>query len=218
MNWLEHVDNYCERLGPGLLAEPINLFTNFAFLLAAVLVWPRTKQDAMARALAIILFAIGLGSLAFHGFAQRWAALADVLPIMTFILVYIYAATTRFLNQPLWVGVLIAVGFLPASGVLGYGISALFGPLNGSVGYMPVVVIILAYAAILRNSAPATARGLALGAGVLAVSLTFRTLDEPLCEIAPFGVHFLWHILNAIMLGWMILVLVRHPRLAPLAR
>jgi hypothetical protein len=30
-----YVDLYCERTGPGLLAEPLNLFSNVGFFLAA---------------------------------------------------------------------------------------------------------------------------------------------------------------------------------------
>jgi hypothetical protein len=77
---------------------------------------------------------------------------------------------------------------------------------------MPVPVLILFYAWLLRARSPATARGLAIGALILLVSLTFRTLDEPLCAVLPVGTHFLWHVLNATMLGWMILVYVRHVR------
>jgi hypothetical protein len=51
---------------------------------------------------------------------------------------------------------------------------------------------------------------MALGAGILVVSLTFRTLDDPLCDLVPFGTHFLWHILNGLMLALMIEVYRRH--------
>ncbi len=70
--------------------------------------------------------------------------------------------------------------------------------------------LILLYALLLRHRAAATARGLALGAGLLVVSLTFRSLDEVLCPAIPVGTHFLWHLLNAAMLGWMIEVWRRH--------
>ncbi len=73
---------------------------------------------------------------------------------------------------------------------------------------MPLLILI--YAALVRARAPDTARGLALGAGILIVSLTFRTLDRPLCDALPLGTHFLWHIVNATMLGWMIEVYRRH--------
>ena len=52
--------------------------------------------------------------------------------------------------------------------------------------------------------------GLVIGAALLTLSLTFRTLDAPLCAALPLGTHFLWHILNAVMLGWMIAVYVSH--------
>ncbi len=84
--------------------------------------------------------------------------------------------------------------------------------LGSSAGYMPVPVLILGYAWLLRHRAPGTARGLAIGAGLLLLSLTFRTLDGPLCGVLPLGTHFLWHVLNGVMLGWMILVYVRHRR------
>jgi hypothetical protein len=45
---------------------------------------------------------------------------------------------------------------------------------------------------------------MALGAVLLLVSLAFRTLDEPMCGRVPLGTHFMWHLLNAVMLGWMI--------------
>jgi hypothetical protein len=51
--------------------------------------------------------------------------------------------------------------------------------------YWPVPVLIFAYAVLLRRRAPETARGLALGAGILVASLTFRSLDETLCDAMP---------------------------------
>ena len=53
---------------------------------------------------------------------------------------------------------------------------------------------------------------MAIGAAILAVSLFFRTIDDAVCARFPLGTHFLWHTLNGVMLGWMILVLVRHDR------
>jgi hypothetical protein len=73
-----------------------------------------------------------------------------------------------------------------------------------------VPLLILVYAVLLRRRLPQVARGLAIGAGLLIASLTFRTLDLPLCGAVPFGTHFMWHILNGLMLGWMIEVYRRH--------
>ena len=84
------------------------------------------------------------------------------------------------------------------------------GPMNGSVGYTPVVILLAAYAAMLWRGSPSTARGLALAAAVLCLSLAFRTLDAGICAAFPLGTHFLWHLLNGALLGWLILVLARH--------
>ena len=38
------IDLYCERLSPGIWAEPINALTNLAFLVAAFAAWRLTDQ------------------------------------------------------------------------------------------------------------------------------------------------------------------------------
>ena len=49
-----------------------------------------------------------------------------------------------------------------------------------------------------------------LGNYLLAVSLTFRTIDAAACPRFPAGTHFVWHLANAVLLGWMIRALVLH--------
>lgn len=207
MDWTAAVDAYCERLGPAFWAEPVNAMTNAAFLVAAVMVWPGAR--GVERVLAVILFAIGVGSFLFHTVAQAWAGMADVAPILLFILVYVYAANRHFWGWPAWASALGAAAFVPYAAAL----ARVFGHvpwLGSSAGYAPVPVLIYAYVFALRRRAPGTARGLAIGATILVVSLAARTLDEPLCGAIPVGTHFLWHVLNAVMLGWMIVVLRRH--------
>jgi len=65
---------------------------------------------------------------------------------------------------------------------------------------------------LLAGLAPSrqTAHGLFIGAGILTVSPGFRKLDRPVRDLIPVGTHFVWHILNGIMPGWMIDVCRRH--------
>jgi hypothetical protein len=207
MDWLAAVDGYCERLGPGLWAEPVNAVTNLAFLVAAGVMWPRVA--GVGRVLCLVLALIGVGSLLFHTLANRLAGLMDVTPIAAFILIYLFAAARDFLGLPGWAAALVSAGFVPYALALTPLLAAL--PfLRVSAFYWPVPVLILIFAALLARRAPGTARGLALGAGVLVVSLVFRSLDERLCPSLPIGTHFLWHLLNGLMLGWMIEVWRRH--------
>ena len=94
MDWSAQIDSYCERLGPGFWAEPVNAVSNAAFLIAAFILWRKLRGQGLPLAMGLvgILAAIGIGSFLFHSFATRWAALADVLPILIYILVYIYTA------------------------------------------------------------------------------------------------------------------------------
>ena len=54
------------------------------------------------------------------------------------------------------------------------------------------------------------AANLAIGAAILCASLVARSLDEGLCASLPLGTHWLWHVLNATMLAWMIETWRRH--------
>lgn len=211
MNLTEPIDSYCERLDPSLWAEPVNALTNGAFLLAALWMAARLRGAGLplGRALTGILFAIGLGSFLFHTFATGWAALADVIPIALFILLYLFAANRDFWGWPTWLSLAGTAAFLPYAALMAPVFAAL--PFfEVSAGYWPVPLLILLYALLLRRRAPDTARGLALGAGLLTLSLGFRSLDMALCAALPVGTHFLWHILNAVMLAWMIEVYRRH--------
>lgn len=205
----EPIDAYCERTGPEYWAEPVNAVTNAAFLMAAWVMWRRTAGMPTGRALSAVLGVIGVGSFLFHTHANRLTALMDVLPILGFILLYLYAATRDFLGlSRVWAaGAVLA--FFPYAALTVPVLAALL-PLGSSSAYLPVPVLILGYAVVLRRRAPRTARGMALGAGILVVSLAFRTLDGPVCGALPFGTHFLWHLLNALMLAWMIEVWRRH--------
>ena len=139
-----------------------------------------------------------------------------MIPIQAFILAYLAIATVRLFAVPWWAGVLAAAAFVPSSALVAAGIAAVFGPLNGSVGYMPVPILIVIYA-FRSAAAPRRRAGLAIGAGLLALSLFFRTIDEAVCGLFPTGTHFLWHILNGAMLGWMISVLIHHRATVPKA-
>ncbi|MGB0661130.1 MAG: ceramidase domain-containing protein [Mangrovicoccus sp.] len=207
MEWWKSIDGYCERTDPSYWAEPVNALTNIGFVVVALLLWRRCEGLTLARLLCALLAAIGIGSFLFHTHAQLWAMLADVAPIGLFILAYLYAANRAFWGWPIWAALLGAAAFLPFAALT----LPLFQSLpffHISAGYWPVALLIALYAALLWRRSSSLGRGLgpglALGAGLLCLSLTARSLDEILCSAWPLGTHFLWHLLNALMLGWMI--------------
>ncbi|WP_102107848.1 hypothetical protein [Oceaniglobus roseus] len=209
MEWGRAVDGYCERLDPSFWAEPVNALTNAAFLLAALAMWRRTGGMALPRLLSALLFAIGIGSFLLHTYATAWAGLADVLPILLFVLTYTFAANRHFWRlSPLW-SALGAVLVIPWLALL-TPLFRLVPGLSTSAMYWPIPLLIALYAVALRRRLPGVARGQAIGAALLCLSLAARSLDTALCPVLPLGTHWLWHLLNALMLGWMIEVLRRH--------
>lgn len=205
MDWTSAIDGYCERLGPAYWAEPVNAITNLAFILAAVLLWRRSAGDRLAQMLCATLLAIGVGSYLFHTHAQVWAATADVVPIVLFIHLYLFAITRVGWGLRIWPALAVTALFIPYA-ALTIPLFQQVPGLGSSAAYAPVPLLIAGYAVLLRQRAPDLARGLAIGAALLTLSLTFRTIDIPLCPRWPLGTHFAWHLLNGVMLGWMIVV------------
>lgn len=206
----DQVNNYCERLGPHFWAEPLNAVTNAAFLVAAVwalVLWRRkTPGDLPALFLIVIVCATGIGSFLFHTFATRWAGLADVIPIALFIHVYLYVALTRFLELRWWAALGIVAVFFAATPFLGQVVAPLVG---SSAGYVPALMAILVVGTLYARKNRVLGTEVLITGAVFALSLTLRTLDEPLCVRITFGTHFLWHILNGIVLFLLLRVLIR---------
>lgn len=209
MNWTEQFDGYCERTDFTYWSEPINAVTNAAFLIAALILWRRSAGLPGARLLAGILFAIGVGSFLFHTHATAWAALADVAPIALFILVYLYLVNRAVAGWPVWAAALGTAAFLPYAAGVTFALSGV--PfLSISSVYWTVPILLVVYGAAFRSRFPATTTGFVIGAAILSLSIALRSLDGPLCDVWPLGTHPAWHLLNAVMLGWMIEVYKRH--------
>ena len=199
MDWSSPIDLYCERTDASLWTEPANALTNAAFLIAAAaafLLWRRAGgRDWPALALIVVVAVVGLGSFMFHTVATRGAMLADVIPIAIFIYGYLLLALRRFLHLSAGVAIAIVVGYAVGAQALSW----LASPraLNGSIGYLPALIAMVAMARVTHGR---VRHGLELAVMIFTVSLALRTIDLAACETFPVGTHFLWHLLNAAVL------------------
>jgi hypothetical protein len=196
----ETVDLYCERLGPGLWAEPLNALTNASFLVAAWFSWRLASSQATTtsgvRVLIALMTAIGIGSGLFHTFATNWARWLDVLPILIFQLVFvgIYCRRIAGMRNVYTIAVIFA-----------YLSTALAGRefpqvLNGSLMYAPALVVLIGLGAY-HAAAGLRERYVILGAcGVFLLSVACRAIDQAVCPYLPIGTHFLWHLGNGLVL------------------
>jgi multisubunit Na+/H+ antiporter MnhG subunit len=67
-------------------------------------------------------------------------------------------------------------------------------------GYASFVIALFGVSLFARHRAPTAARDLAVAGFIFAVSLTLRSIDQAVCPELPIGTHFLWHMLNAVVL------------------
>lgn len=202
MDLARSIDIYCERGDASFWAEPLNALTNLAFIAAAAAIVARWRGAGPlpgdARLLAALVALIGAGSFLFHTFATVWAGWLDVLFILAFIYAFLACFLRRVAGWP-WLAV--------AAGLAGYWLFAQAltwpfprGALNGSYSYFPPLVVLGFLGAWARRRRHPGAGRLVAAAAAFAVSLVFRTIDETVCAAWPVGTHFLWHVLNAMVL------------------
>ena len=197
----DYIDIYCERLEPGLWAEPVNAVTNIAFFIAAFFSYKLAKREhalnSQTRIMIILLCAIGLGSTLFHTLATPTAQRSDVLPIVLYQIFFVvfYALNVMRLNA--FVTTVLFVVFLGSSAVMDQ-IPA--DVLNGSAGYIPALVFLSGFALWQARHGKVEPKGLQYAALSFILSLIFRTMDMDVCGSFPLGTHFLWHLLNGLVL------------------
>jgi hypothetical protein len=204
------VDLYCERLTPGLFAEPLNALSNLAFLGASawLLLRPEAGQAPWyGRLLSALIFLIGLCSLSFHLFATAGTEILDVVSIGLFIYFFVACFFRHFFGWPWWTAVFSLLGFAAFGQLVKMPFPA--GALNGSVDYLPPLAALLLMAVVvLARKRPGGAK-LAEAALIFPVSLALRTMDRAWCISLPIGTHWMWHCLNAVTLTLVVLSLDR---------
>lgn len=212
--WSAQVDNYCERIDPSFWSEPLNAVTNAAFFLAAFVAWRAAARagrlEWMTWAMIALAVAVGTGSFLFHTFATRWAGAADTIPILLFILFHLYAASRRYLGLPVLLALLAPALYVPFTAAFLAAWGALLPGVSFSEPYLPVLIALVGFGAALRLRRHPAAGWLFAAAGVFLVSLTFRSIDGPVCSGFATGTHFIWHILNGVLLGTVMVGFVRH--------
>jgi hypothetical protein len=193
------IDLYCERLGPGLWAEPINALTNLAFFLAAWAAWRFASQKNAPNTISWVLIglmvAIGLGSGLFHTYATNWARWLDIIPILLFQIAYLLIYGRIIINvRPAYLAGAVAIYL--ALAMLGRQFPHV---LNGALIYAPAFVLLLVLGIYHYLHASNQRYMLFWALGVFSISLFFRTIDMAVCDTMPIGTHFFWHLFNGLL-------------------
>lgn len=193
------IDLYCERLGPGFWAEPINAFTNLAFVVAAFAAWRLADQDRSTSTISSLLIglmvAIGVGSGLFHTVATGWTRVLDVIPILLFQVTYLWFYGRRIIHvRPVPLFGMVVVFLIAA--YLGRQFPHV---LNGSLIYLPVFLLLPGLGLYHYYHARTERTLLLWAAAVFTVALLLRSIDLAVCDYVPTGTHFFWHLFNGLL-------------------
>jgi hypothetical protein len=196
----DYIDLYCERIIPGLWSEPFNVISNISFFIAAAAIWYLAKsQQKIPIGIWILIslaISIGIGSTLFHTLATKWANLLDVLPILFFQFCFLWLYSRQVMKMKyIYTGSFIIVFYFASN------YSKQFTNLfNGSLSYLPAFLVLLGFG-IYHFQQQKRERFILLGAaGVFLLALSFRSFDLIVCPYFSIGTHFIWHLLNGILL------------------
>jgi hypothetical protein len=194
------LDLYCERMGPGFWAEPVNAFTNIGFVFAAYFCWRMARreqvQDFSVVAITVMIVAVGAGSFLFHTMPSVVTRWLDVAPVFIFQLLYLGLYCRRIVGLSLAVCGLLLLVFLVTALVA----SQFPDLINGSLIYVPALLVIFVLGVCHYQSQKIERRLLLAASCIFLLSLVLRSADNRICMEFEWGSHFLWHILNALVI------------------
>ncbi len=214
MDWLKPIDLYCERLGPEFWAEPINAVTNififlsgvFGFYIISKIEKRRDKNTTFGEffsrnwlyTLSFAACLTGVGSFLFHTHANFISLWGDILPILFFMEVFLAFVLRNIFGWRILTTATALVMFSVAGLILQ--LSPLKSVLNGSLTYIHAVFILIVIVVALVKKQPRLAQNFGICLALFIFSLFFRTIDNTVCENFSLGTHFIWHILNGLLM------------------
>lgn len=212
---LVHKYGLCERHSDHIWAEPFNVVSNIAFFVVAMIIFRlyyynkeiRAKSIPDIHTLVMLIFCIGVGSTTFHMTPSYYTELMDMLFIVCFIVIYFISCMKRIIDLRPFSIFIIILGFAGST----YSLVVQFpNAMNDSIAYLSTMISLILIATYLNLRKRPAARAF-LAASLLGVmSISFRIVDNELCDILPMGTHFLWHLFNSALIYTLMLQLLRN--------
>jgi hypothetical protein len=215
MESMSHWYGVCERTGMGLLEEPLNALSNFAFIYVAFAIYRfyRSHEDIQqhriwdVQIMTLMILLIGINSILFHVYPTPVTELMDTIPIVIFILLYFVSVIFRIGKCNVFQGIIASIAFLGFSHML---VAQFPRALNDSIGYLSSMIALIVIAVYLHLRARPSSQYFMLAAIIGVVSLFARAIDREVCDMWPVGTHFIWHLCNATLLYILMKQIIRN--------
>jgi hypothetical protein len=208
------VEDYCQLTGPGWDADTLNTWANAAFLIAAFAGWrmlsvsPNAKAHLAIRALTLLAALAGIGGYLFHTSAAPWAKCGETVPILAFMLLYVWLLLRRFFH---W-NVLIAIPVLALYAAAIYWLETRApgsAPFGRAMNLPTLVLFLLAAVGFLMRLREAF-WPMIWALGILLASSAASMAEAQICPQLGLATHAVWHLLDALLLYVLLRLAVLH--------
>ncbi len=192
----------------------MNSWANGAFLIAAFAGWrllslyPNAKAHRTIRALTLLAAMAGVGGYLFHTSDAPWAQWGETVPILAFMLLYVWLLLRRFFH---W-NVLIAIPLLALYAAAIYWLETRApgqAPFGRAMNLPTLVLFLLTAIGFLMRLREAFWPMLWALLVLLASSAASMT-EAQICPQLGLGTHALWHLLDALLLYLLLRLAVLH--------
>lgn len=213
----EPIDAYCERVGLGLFAEPLNVGASILLVLAGHWLWRSLADQPRYNRLATLVALVGATSAILHLWPNRFTSALLLASIAGFALLCLYRVNVDLLGLSRRLSLVATGVFLPFL-VGAFPLMTLSTGALGTLALAPFPVLMLGYAAVFRPHSPDLARAFLMLALLLAVALGLRAADGAMCSRWPQGTHFLYILIGGLTLVGLVRVTARHALAGAVAR
>ena len=200
---------YCERNSIETFAEPLNAISNVAFVLCGIIFFLR--KGMIKNPLPYSVIFIGLSSFLFHYIPISFFSTLDVFSILLFVVLYNTLLTRKILNYSYFKSALSSFILILLSFLLGILFSKTI--ISTSSFYLGLLSYMIYIAFLLKKVS--NIKYFLIAIILFSISLIFRSVDIYLCDFISFGTHFVWHILNSLVIYFLILFLFLTNRSSP---
>lgn len=189
--------SYCERTTNSFFSEPINLFTNSAFLISAIFAYKLIKAKSIKESVYYffpwLIFLIGFGSTSWHFYRSPITLILDALPVYIFLGLSLFVLFKKLLQNSK-----LAFGIIGLFILLQIFLTVNFPYLlNNSIRHVANATLLLILIFWAYKKYGKAALQLFFVFAVYVAGIIFRTIDMQICPIFPIGTHFLWHLMAA---------------------
>jgi hypothetical protein len=197
---------YCEQPIYQAFFEPINTITNLAFMIAGIVLFIQLKKrnilDVKGIYFSALLVIVGLGSFIWHLYRTDLTVMLDSIPIALFVLSYLFFYILQMTkNWFLRIGLFLSFfGYMILLTKALSGLDNQWLLTNGGMQYLVALSFFVVLQIFNRYWYPGLIKPSFIVVLLFALSIFFRQTDLLVCEYIGFGTHFMWHILNGVVL------------------